>query len=143
LLLLPLLLLLRRRRYVVTPDFVEVMVSMDRADVFDARRTRFACPEFDASRYAGRIENGIDLGKLIEPEPFSESDVRQLVEKLQIPTETAAYIAMSERARALLTDDSETRRLARMADVRVLNSEEYLEKEYRGPAKTTEREGNS
>lgn len=124
--LLPLLLLLRKRRVVITPDFVEALVAAELVSaVAQTRRLRLVCPEEDHVFYAGRIEDDVDLGNLIEPELYSESDVRSYMERLAIEQREAVLVAMGARFAALATIDRDLRRVAVLAEIRVVDLDEF------------------
>lgn len=128
LLLLPFLLLFRKRRVVVTPDLVEALIESELiARVSKQRRLRLVCPDADHVFYAGREIEGVDLGSLIEPENHSESDVRSYMDKLAIEEKQAVYIAMGARFAALATQDRELRRIAVLAEIRVVDIDEFRE----------------
>lgn len=121
------LLFLRKRRIVVTPDFVEMLVSMQEvAVVARKRRLRLVAPAIDAAHYVGRLEEGIDLGTLITIEGHSESDARALAQRYGLAESDAIYLSMAERAKALATQNLDLRRLAVLADVRAIDIEEFL-----------------
>jgi DNA-binding beta-propeller fold protein YncE len=127
LLLLPLLLLLRKRRYVLTPDFVGVLVEAGRADVLRSRRLRFVAPREDRAFYEGKVVEDVDFRHIVHFEEYSPSDVAALQDRLRCTESQAIYLTMAERARALLTEDIELRRLGIVAQVRVLDVNEFLE----------------
>jgi len=127
LLLLPLLLLLRKRTYVLTPQFVEALNEIDRLDVLKRRRTRYVAPVEDRGVYEGRVLGEDSLVKLIRFEKHSDSDVAALKDKLRCTDEQAIYLTLGERARALMSEDVELRRLGIVAQVRVLDVAEFLE----------------
>lgn len=127
LLLLPLLFLLRRRRYVITPEFVTALVDVGRADLLEKRRIRFIAPEGDKEIYAGREIEGLVLTKVIHFEHFSTTDVAAMRDKLRCTEREAIYVTMAERARALLSEEVELRRLGIVAQVRVLDVQEFME----------------
>lgn len=123
LLLLPLIpLLRRRRRWVVTPDFVESLIEAGRASILTDRRSLFVAPEFDAERYAGRVEGVVNLGDVIRIEGHSVADARVFSDRYGATDEQAAYLTMAERAKGLLTDDEALTSLAASAEVRVRGS---------------------
>ncbi len=128
LLLLPFLLLLRKKRVVVTADFVEALIAAGEiAAVAKRRNLRLICPDAEHVFYQGRQIDGIDLGELITPEPHSESDTAALKTRLEVPEREAILLSMAYRARALATEDRNLRRMAILAEVKVVSLEEFLE----------------
>ncbi len=126
LLLLPLLLLRRRVRIVVTPDFVDSLAAAGEIRaVADRRRLRLVAPEEDLAAYEGKVVDGVTLTELIEFEQYSESDARALVDRLDVAQREAIVVSMAQRARALGTEDRDLRRIGVLADVRVVDVEEF------------------
>jgi len=127
LLLLPLL-LLRKRRVVVTPDFMEALISLEEIRrVSEKRRLRLVAPIEDRPHYAGRVVQDIDLEELLSFEEYSESDAKALMDKYRLDERQSMLLTMAERAQALGTQDVELRRLASVAEVRSVDVEEFLE----------------
>ena len=132
--LIPLLLLLlpffmRKVRVVVTPDFVDALVEAQVIEeVASKRKLRLMCPESDHALYAGKMIGDVDLGTLIEPEAFSESDVRAMREKLEVGEREAILLALGDRARGLCTQDADLRRLARLAEIATYDAEQFIER---------------
>jgi DNA-binding beta-propeller fold protein YncE len=127
LLLLPLLLLLRRRRYVLTPEFVTALVDTGRADLLERRRIKYIAPVDDRAVYEGREIEGLVLTKVVHFEEYSTTDVAAMQDKVRCTKREAIYLTMAERARALLTEEVELRRLGIVAQVRVLDVQEFME----------------
>ncbi len=125
LLFLPLLLLLRRRRYIVTPAFIGELVDEGRADLLN-KRVRYVAPEIDRAAYEGKVVDGITLEHVIHFDEYSPSDVAAMRDKLLCTETEAIYLTMADRSRALLTTDIELRRLGIVAQIRVLNVEEFV-----------------
>jgi uncharacterized protein YacL len=114
---------------VVTPDFVEVLVDAEYVErVRNQRRLRLVCPVSDHPRYNGRVEQGIDLGSLIEPEEHSPSDVKAMIDRYEITEREAIFIALAQRAAALATQDFALRKLAMLVDVHVVDIDEFVER---------------
>lgn len=129
LLLLPLLLLLRKVRIVVTPDFVDGLVTAGEiAAVSGRRRLRLVIPEEDVVRYEGLEAEGVRLSDLLHPEPYSESDARVILDRLGCTSREAMLLAMAGRARALGTTDRDLRRLAVLLEQRTVSIEEFRER---------------
>ncbi len=59
---------------------------------------------------------------------YSESDVRALVEKLEITEEQAIVLSLAQRSRVFATEDAELRRLAKTLEVDVVNRVEFIER---------------
>jgi streptogramin lyase len=112
---LPLLLIplfFRKRRFVVTEDFVEGMTVAEMVPQMVNKRWRWIVTEAAHPAFVGRVVDGVDLGALLEPEPYSHSDASALAERLGVPLERAAVLAMAKRTRVLCTEDNELARLA-------------------------------
>lgn len=131
--LLPLLLLLvplafRRVHILVSPEFVERLVEADAITLIaEHRRLRLSCPESDHELYEGRTVDGVDLGELIRGEVFSESEARAVRERLECTELQSVVLSMAERSKALGTDDDELRRLARLLEVPIMTSQQFLD----------------
>lgn len=128
LLLLPLPFLLRKKRVVVTPDFMEALILAEEvAAVAAKRRLRLVAPLEDEPLYEGRVAEDVRLDQLIEFDAHSESDVRALVQKLEIDERDAVLISIAERVAGLATQDLELRRTAVLADVTVMDIDQFLD----------------
>jgi DNA-binding beta-propeller fold protein YncE len=125
-LLLPFLLLLRRRKFFVTQDFVLEMVENQQVDLMPGGRRKWLVTELDYEALKDVVQGDIELGKLLYAEQYSESDVRELMERLEIDQTTAIIMALAQRAKVFCTVDSDYRRLAKVLEVDVVNREEYL-----------------
>jgi sugar lactone lactonase YvrE len=126
LLLLPLLLLRRKIRIIVTPDFVDGLIEANEiAAVAGKSRLRLIAPLEDEQLYAGRVIEDVVLTELITFEEHSDSDVRSLIDKLQVNERQAILISMTWRAKALGTQDRDMRWLAVLAEVRAINVSEF------------------
>jgi hypothetical protein len=66
------------------------------------------------------------MATLLYPEPHSESDARELMERLEIDETTAIAMALAQRAKVFCTLSPDYRRLAKVLEVDVVNREEYL-----------------
>ena len=125
-LLLPLLLLRRKIRIIVTPDFVDALAEASEiAAIAKKSRIRFIAPEEDRPAYEGRVIEGVTLTELIAFEEHSESDMRSMIEKLQVTERQAMLLTMTWRAKALGTQDKELRWLAVLAEVRAVDAAEF------------------
>ena len=126
LLLLPLLLLLRRKRFAVTEDFVDAMIAVGRVDMLEERRFRFVTPEPDHGVFVGRVEEGVDLGEVIQAEPYSDSDARAIAEWLGVSETTSIRLSVAKRTKGLCTEDEELRRFAIIMDIAVYDQAEFI-----------------
>jgi len=128
LLLLPLLLLLRKKRFFATADFVETMLAIEAADQMPHRRRRWFVTEADYELLKDRTQGDVDMAELLNPSEFSESDVKALMDKLEIEREPAIVMAIAQRSHVFCTEDEELRRIARVLEIDVVNHQEYLER---------------
>jgi len=127
---LPLLLLpflLRRRRFVVTPDFVDGMITADLVPSMVNRRWRWVMTEDQGAMYAGKASGGVDLGELLHPEPYSLSDAGVIRARLSTTMETAGLLAMAKHYRTLCTEDPDLGRLAASLDIDVYDRAAWIE----------------
>jgi DNA-binding beta-propeller fold protein YncE len=141
LLLLPLLLRRRKIRIIVTPDFIDALVEASEISAVAGKsRLRLIAPIEDRPLYEGRVVDAVTLVDLIAFEEHSDSDVRSLIEKLQVSERQAVLISMTWRAKALGTQDRELRWLAVLAEVRAVTADEfrnmYLGREVQKPDST-------
>ncbi len=130
--LLPLLLLFlpfafRKAYVVVTPEFVDALSATGELKaVSERRRLRLTCPEEDHGLYEGRVIDGIDLGEMIRGEVHSESEVRAMMERLEVDERTGILLSMAARTKGLGAVDPELRRLGALVEVRVISVDEFL-----------------
>lgn len=128
LLLLPLLLLLRKRKFYVTPDFVHAMVQFEQVDLMPHRRRKWLVSEDHYEELKGIVEQDVDMSELLNAEPYSESDVQALMDKLEIDKPTAIVLALAQRAYVFTTENPEYRQLARSLEIDVVNRVEFIER---------------
>jgi len=128
LLLLPLLLLTRRRKFFATADFVLEMFETNRVYLMPGRRRRWLIAAEDYERVSELVQDEVDLGELLQVSEFSESDVRDLMERLELDRISAIRLALGKRARYMCAEDGETRRLAKVLEIEVLSAEEFEQK---------------
>lgn len=128
LLLLPLLLLLRRKRFAVTVDFIDELVKRGEVESLRRRRSRFVTTPAIWASLAGRVESGIELDKMVHEQTFSDSDARDLVERLSIDYNTAALLVVAQRARRLCTEDVRLASFAGALGVETMDTVRYLER---------------
>lgn len=128
LLLLPLLLLFRKKRFFATADFVEMMLEIDETTQMPHRRRRWLVTETDYEKLKGFTQGEVDMAELLNPSEFSDSDVKALMDKLEIEREPAIVMAIAQRAHVFCTEDDELRRIARVLEIDVVNHKEFLER---------------
>lgn len=126
--LLPLLLLLRKKRFFVTPDFVYTMVEHDEVDLMPARRRRWFVTVSDYELLKDVRQGEVDMSQLLHESEHSESDVRALMDKMEIPEDQAIVLSLAQRSKIFATEDHELRRLARTLEIDVVNREEFIER---------------
>ena len=119
----------RKIRIVVTPDFVDGLAEARRSRPSPrSRACAWLRPIEDEPTLRGPRDRRRDLTELITFEEHSESDVRSLIEKLQVDERQAMLLAMTWRAKALGTQDRELRWLAVLAEVRAVNVDEFQDR---------------
>lgn len=128
LLLLPLLLLTRRRKFFATADFVLVMFETNRVHLMPGSRRRWLIAAEDYERVSDLVQDDVDLGELLQVTEFSESDVRELMDRLELDRLSAIRLALGKRSRYMCAEDGETRRLAKVLEIDVLSAEEFEQK---------------
>ncbi|MDO8964516.1 MAG: 6-bladed beta-propeller [Coriobacteriia bacterium] len=116
----------RRRRFVVTPDFVDGMIAAELVTEMDRGRWRWIISEADHERFAGVVVDGVALGTLLRAEPYSQTDARQLADRLSIDMDTAGILAMGQRYKVLCTEDVALARMAVMLKVDVYDRSAWL-----------------
>lgn len=127
LLLLPLL-LLRKIRIVVTPEFVESLITAGEIPaVARRRRLRLIIPEEDLPLYEGRVVDDVKLTDILYPEPYSEPDAKAISDRIGTGPRESMLFAMADRAKALATNDVELRRLAILLEQRTVTIEQFSE----------------
>jgi sugar lactone lactonase YvrE len=143
LLLLPLLLLLRKKRFHATKDFVDVMLEAEDVDTMPKRRRRWIATESDYELIKDYVQDDINLGELFHPMEYSDSDMRSIMDKLEVDEETAIILAIAQRAHVFCTEDIDLRRFAKTLEIEVVDREEFLEKYASNKRKDKEAEKES
>jgi hypothetical protein len=129
LLLLPLLLLFRRKKFFATADFIMAFHDAEELDVLTHRRRRWYVTEQDFERLQGITQGDVELEKVLEARPHSESDVKDLMDKMEIDQTTAIVLSIARRLPVFCTEDPEYRRLAKLLEVDlVVNRVEFLKR---------------
>jgi hypothetical protein len=132
LLLLPLLFLLRRRRFFTTQDFVLDMVENQQADLMRGGRKKWLVTAEDYEALKGITQGDVEMATLLYAEEYSESDVRSLMDRLELDQTTAIVLSLAQRAKVFCTLDDGLRRMARVLEVDVVNRDEYLTRFVKG-----------
>lgn len=125
LLLLPLL--FRRKRWVVTPDFVEALIAAESIRSLTTGRRRWVMEQGAHAAYVGRVVDGVDLGEVLKPEPYSTQDAAELARRFGVAIGTAGVLAMSKRYGRLCTEDVALAQLAVTLEVAVYDRQAFLE----------------
>ncbi len=129
LLLLPLLLLLRRRRFVVTEEFLEEMASADLIGAMaEKKRWKWIVPAEEFSRYEGRELGGVALEELLTAEAHSESDARDLVDRIGVERPVAVLLVVAKRAKTLCTQDRSIAVVGRAQGIDVYDAHMFAER---------------
>jgi len=144
LLLLPLLLFLRRKKFFATADFIHALETAEELDLLVHDRRKWFVTEEDYERLKEITQGEVDLARVLEATPYSESDVRDLMEKMEIDLPTAIILSIAKRLPVLCTEDAEYRRLAKVLQVDVVNRVEFLNRfEKRASAEGSEPDADS
>jgi hypothetical protein len=136
LLLLLLPLLFRRKKFYTTPDFVQVMIAAGLVDQLPLHRRRWLVTEETHEMFVGMVVQDVDLGDMLESTPYSESDARAVMERLDITWPQAVDLTMAGHAKVFCTQDEDLRRLARILEIDVIDAEEFVRR-YVTPRDTT------
>jgi predicted nucleic acid-binding protein len=128
----PIFFLLRRRRYAITPDFVDAMVFAEKVDIMPRRRRKWVTPEGVWPAFDGRVEQDVDLGELISPQEHSDSDARDLMDRMGVSMEDAILLVVARRAKRLCTQDERIASLAGALEIEVFDAERFIETHDRG-----------
>jgi len=124
----PIWLLARRRRFVVTKDFVDALAAVGKVDQMHKRRFKWTTSETVWHAFEGHVVQGIDLAELISPEAYSESDVRDLMDRTGVEREMAILLVLSQRAGSLCTENQQMLALGAALGVETFDHERFLEK---------------
>lgn len=130
LLLLPLLALLRRKKFFATDDFIDVMIEGELVKHMTEGKGRkywMVMPE-TYERYRHTETDGVKLEHVLHSVEHSDSDARDIMERLEIDYDTAAVLSVAQRAKVFCTQDAELRKLARALEIEVVDHEEYIER---------------
>jgi DNA-binding beta-propeller fold protein YncE len=128
LLLLPLLLLWRRKKFFATEDFITTMYNLEELDILTHRRRKWLVTEEDYEALKGITQGDVKLEDVLHPTPYSESDAKDLMDRLEIDMKTAIILSIAKRTPIFVTEDIEYRRLAKSMDVDVVNRVEFLKR---------------
>lgn len=126
LLLLPLLWFARRRRFFACDDWLALMVENEKVQLMTGRKV-FTVLEETYEEFKDIRQDELLLGDFMDTEPHSATDVRDLMDRYEIGEREAIILSIARRKRALLTEDTELRRLAITLDIKVLNYDQYVE----------------
>lgn len=127
LLLLPLLLLLRRKKFFATEDFIMALYNAEELDVLTHRRRAWLVTEQDYERLKSITQGDVVLEKVLDARPYSESDVKDLMDKMELDKTTAIVLSIAKRLPVFCTENPEYRRLAKVIEVEtVVNRVEFL-----------------
>jgi len=150
LLLLPLLLLLRKKKFFATKEFVDTMLELELVEHMPARRRKWLVTENDYELLKDFVQGDIDLGELLNPTEYSESDVSALMDRMEIDRESAITMSLAQRAHVFCNEDLELRRLAKTLEIDVVDHQEYMERfanknkdEEAGPTQSSSEGGDS
>ena len=91
------------------------------------RRRWFVTPE-DYETLKDLTQGDIKLGELLNPAEHSESDARALMQRFELAFPDAVTLSIAQRSKVFCTENPELRRLARVAEIDVVNRAEYLER---------------
>lgn len=141
LLLLPLLALFRRRRFVATADFVEAMIAAGEADRMPQPRVRWEATVGEYERIKELEFGDIRMAELFEPVEHSDADARALRDRYELEWDEAVVLSVAQRAKLFCTESQDMRRLARIADIPVVDAAGFIEKYSRRGAKPAARDG--
>jgi len=128
LLLLPLLLLFRKKKFFATKEFVDTMLELELVEHMPARRRKWLVTEHDYELLKDFVQGDIDLGELLNPTEYSESDVNALMDRMEIDRESAITMSIAQRAHVFCNEDLELRRLAKTLEIDVVDHQEYMER---------------
>jgi DNA-binding beta-propeller fold protein YncE len=128
LLLLPLLLLLRRKKFFATRDFILDMQEREELDILTHRRRKWFVTEEDYEVLKSITQGEVKLEDVLNPRAYSESDARDLMNRLEIDMTTAIILSIAKRIPVFVTEDTEYRRLAKIQEIDVYNRVEFLKK---------------
>jgi hypothetical protein len=125
---LPLLGLWRRKKFFATQDFIMEMYDREELDILKHRRRKWFVTEEDYEALKGIEQDDVKLEDVLHPREYSESDARDLMDRLEIDMKTAIILSIAKRIPVFVTEDTEYRRLAKSLDIDVYNRVEFLKK---------------
>jgi len=135
LLLLPLLIWWwRRKRFTVTEDFVAELERRQLVPRMQRRRWKWLTPEARWTAFEGRVVQDVDLGALIEPVQHSDSDARDLMERMGITNDEAALLVVAKRGGRLCTQDARMAQFAGALEIEVLDVQTFIDRYAPDPA---------
>jgi DNA-binding beta-propeller fold protein YncE len=130
LLLIPLWFLLRKRTFFATDDFLAMMVEKEKLNLMTGRK-RFSVLPATYEVFKEIRQGDAALADILEPEEFSPSDVRDLMERFEIGETEAMILSSAKRKRTLCTDSQELRRLALPMKIQVIDHLEFIKENER------------
>lgn len=127
LLFLPVLLFGRKRKVFITTTFLEEMLETKegRYALLNARVNWYVLP-VTYTQFADLDVDGTRLGRVLTQTQYSDSDVRAMMKKYEIPEEMAIDLAVAARVQILGTVDADERKYARIAEIDVVNPAEAI-----------------
>jgi sugar lactone lactonase YvrE len=129
LLLLPLPLLFRRKKFFATEDFIMALYNAEELEVLTHRRRTWIVAEQDYERLRSITQGDVELEKVLTSRPYSESDVKDLMDKMELDQPTAIVLSIAKRLPVFCTENAEYRRLAKVLEVEtVVNRVEFLDR---------------
>ncbi|MDP2181527.1 MAG: 6-bladed beta-propeller [Actinomycetota bacterium] len=128
LLLIPPLFLLRRKRWVVTADFIDALAEEHAVGTMQRRRWKWVTTHTVWAALDGRVAEDIDLGELVRAETHSDSDARDLVERMGVGYEMAALLVLAKRAKRICTQDERLASLAATLGATVYDAHSFMRK---------------
>ncbi len=89
-------------------------------------RWRWVMTEADAAAYEGRVAAGVDLGRLLHGEPYSDTEAGLIRDRFSIAIQKAGLLATGQHYRVPCTEDLELARYAAALGVDVYDRSSWL-----------------
>jgi DNA-binding beta-propeller fold protein YncE len=127
----PLLLLLipllrRRTAFMTTKDFIEAMITSGSVPAMADRHFKWIVTEALYNEYIDTVIDDVRFDELLDGQPYSRTDVEDMVEKAGADEQTAIVLTMAERVGRLATQDARLAEAARALGVTVVDRERFL-----------------
>jgi len=103
------------------------LYNAEELEVLTHKRRKWYVTEQDYERLKSITQGEVELEKVLEARPYSESDVKDLMDRMEIDKTSAIVLSIARRLPVFCTENTDYRRLAKVLEVEtVVNRVEFL-----------------